>query len=185
MDGCNGQGTGINSFALVSYLPEPLGGFLDRLRSDLVQECRARAHVTVLPPRPLYHPVEDAWQELTQRLRDFRPFQVELAEIEIFPQTQVIYLSVGAGRAELERLHDALDTGLFAFDEPFKYHPHLTLAQDLEPAQVADAAVFARRRWQEFPAARAFTVDRLTFVQNTSEDRWTDLNWYQLSARVA
>src|SRR6267154_563334 len=111
MDSCNGGGQRINSFALVSYLPEPLAGFLDRLRSDLVQECRARAHVTVLPPRPLNHPVADAWQELTHRLRDSRPFQVELAEIEIFPETQVIYLSVGAGRAELERLHDALNTG--------------------------------------------------------------------------
>jgi len=29
----------INSFALVSYIPEPLAGFLDRLRQELVPNC--------------------------------------------------------------------------------------------------------------------------------------------------
>ena len=43
----------INSFALVSYIPEPLAGFLDRLRQELVPNCFLRAHVTILPPRPI------------------------------------------------------------------------------------------------------------------------------------
>src|SRR5216683_2977282 len=103
MDSRNGGGQRINSFALVSYLPEPLAGYLDRLRSDLVKECRAKAHLTVLPPRPLLCKPEDAFQALTQKLQDFHPFRVELGEIEVFPITQVIYLSVALGNAELER----------------------------------------------------------------------------------
>ncbi len=52
--GCsNGVVTSANQFALVSYIPDPLGNFLDRLRLDLVPGCSPHAHVTVLPPRPI------------------------------------------------------------------------------------------------------------------------------------
>ena len=52
----------INSFALVSYIPEPLAGFLDRLRQELVPNCFLRAHVTILPPRPICSSPEAAWE---------------------------------------------------------------------------------------------------------------------------
>ena len=58
MNGCNGLG--INSYALISYLPEPLAGYLDSLRCELVPRCQARTHVTVLPPRPLAAGLPDA-----------------------------------------------------------------------------------------------------------------------------
>lgn len=182
---CNGEGSPINSFALVSYLPEPLAGFLDRLRTELVAQCRARAHVTVLPPRPILSPSDDAWREAVDRLHDFEPFRVELGRVEVFPVTQVLYLSVIAGHTDLKALHQALNKGRLGFDEPFPYHPHVTLAQDLEPHQVAAAFDLAAARWREFAHSRAFTVDRLTFVQNTLENRWTDLHGCALSTRVA
>lgn len=185
MGSCNGLGNRVNSFALVSYLPEPLGGFLDRLRGELVSECYAKAHVTVLPPRPLLYPVDDAWRQLVDELQDFQPFRVELGQIEIFPDTQVVYLSINAGHAEIKRLHQALNRGQLAFEEPFTYHPHVTLAQDLEPHQAAAAAELAAARWGEFPHPRSFQVDRLTFVQNTLENRWMDLRGCGLSTPVA
>jgi 2'-5' RNA ligase len=175
MDGCKGEGSRINSFALVSYLPEPLGGFLDRLRSELVRESHAKAHLTLLPPRPILCPADEAWQELKARLQDFPPFRVELEDIEIFPVSQVIYVSVGLGRAELERMHYKLNAGGVEFREPFSYHPHVTVTQDLEPETVAAAAETAARCWREFPHRRDFLVDRLTFVQNTLDNRWIDL----------
>jgi 2'-5' RNA ligase len=183
--GCsNGVGSPINSFALVSYLPEPLAGFLDRIRTDLVTECHAKAHVTVLPPRPLGCAAEDAWREILEGLQDFQPFRVELDQIEIFPLTQVVYLSVGAGHAELRSLHQTLNAGCLAFEEPFEYHPHITLAQDLEPSKVSAAVDLAVSRWRDFTGARWFQVDKLTLVQNTLENRWRDLHASLLSTRV-
>ena len=181
---CNGEGRAVNSFALVSYLPEPLAGFLDRLRTELVADCQSRAHVTVLPPRPLLSAVDDAWRELVDGFQDFEPFPVELGRVEVFPITQVLYLSVNAGHAELKRLHQTLNRGGLHFEEPFPYHPHVTLAQGLEPHQAAAAVDLAGVRWREFAHARAFAVDRLTFVQNTLENRWTDLRSLALSDRV-
>jgi len=184
MSGCNGEGTRINSFALVSYLPEPLAGFLDRLRSDLVRECHAKAHVTILPPRPVSGPIESAWDQLRAGLQDFQPFRVELKSIEIFPITQVIYVSVGPGFAELERMHSATNAGQLAFQEPFPYHPHITVAHEIEPDFVATAAEIARSRWREYSDTRSFIVDRLTFVQNSLENRWLDLSGCALSSHV-
>ena len=110
---CNGEGTPVNSFALVSYLPDPLGSYLDRLRTELVHECHAKAHVTVLPPRTLQCEAEDAWQSLRERVQDFQPFLIELGQVEVFPLTQVVYLSVKSGNAHLRELHKKLNTGKF------------------------------------------------------------------------
>jgi 2'-5' RNA ligase len=186
MTGCNGVKNAVNSFALISYLPEPLAGFLDALRCELVPRCQAKTHVTVLPPRPLAEGLpESAWRDLSDSLEGFPPFRVELASIEVFQGTNVIYLSVGSGYRELERMHAALKRGPMKFAEPFEYHPHVTLAQQLLPEQVDAAVALARARWREFSYAHGFMLDRLTFVQNTVENRWADLAGRVLSIRMA
>jgi 2'-5' RNA ligase len=184
MHGCNGQG--VNSFALISYLPEPLAGYLDSLRCELVPRCQARTHITILPPRPLAVGLpENAWRDLSDHLDGFPPFRVELSTIEVFEGTNVIYLSVGAGRRELQQMHAALNRGPVEFAEPYEYHPHVTLAQQLLPEQVEAAAALARRRWREFSSSHSFMVDRLTFVQNTVDNQWADLDGRALSIRMA
>ena len=175
-----------NCFALISYIPEPLAGFLDSLRCELVPRCQARSHVTVLPPRPLATGLpETAWRDLSESLNGFPPFRVDLASIDVFPGTNVIYLSIGGGYRELETMHAALNRGPLEFAEPFEYHPHVTLAQQLLPEEVESKAALARRRWREFPYSHSFTVDRLTFVQNTVANEWADLAGRNLSIRMA
>lgn len=184
MTGCNGEGVGINSFALVSYLPQPLSGYLDQLRRDLTPERYSKAHVTVLPPRPLACVAGDAHLELLAQLRAFHPFRIELGEIEVFPITNVIYLSVREGYEQLRWLHHRLNSGCFAFEEPFPYHPHVTLGQDLDVDAVAGAAELAAARWRDFPGERGFQLNGLTFVQNTLSNDWQDLYAFRLADRV-
>ena len=185
MDGSYGAGNPVNSFALISYLPEPLAGYLDSLRCELVPECRAKSHVTVLPPRPLTAgPADAAWLGLNGFLDAFAPFSVELTSIEVFQGTNVVYLSIGQGYRDLERMHAALNRGPLRFVEPFEYHPHVTLAQHLMPEEVEPALELARKRWDEFRFSRRFTVQRLTFVQNSLENCWSDLAGRELSELV-
>ncbi len=165
----------INSFALVGYIPEPLAGFLDRLRQELVPNCFLRAHVTILPPRPLCTSSEEAWSTIRRLIPRFAPFEVELAQVEIFPKSDVIYLGVGAGSDQLKQMHDALDIDGLRFDEFYHYHPHVTLAQDLPTGMVSELAEVARVRWAEFPFARNFRIDKAVFVQNTECSDWLDL----------
>jgi len=192
MDASNGRETRINSFALVSYLPGELAALLDEIRHDFAPESRAKAHVTILPPRPLIEfPGEApgtaalaAMDELKIRLQEFPPFNVELGESEILEGTQVIYVSIQNGFAELERMHSVLNTGRVVFREPYPYHPHVTIAQELAPEDVHNAAQFARWRWSEFKHSRSAWIDRLTFVQNTLGNCWTDLAMLNLGSPV-
>ena len=190
MSASNGPGVLVDSFALVSYLPNPLASFLDEIRHDFAPDSRARAHVTVLPPRPLKPSpdpasVDAAWEQIRNRLQDVSPFRVELGEIEVFEETQAIYIAVLTGHEELKRLHDLLNVGGTSYQEPYPYHPHVTVVQELPPQDVYAAAQFARWRWSEFQHARDFVVDQLTFVRNTLENDWVDLGAFDLTSRVA
>ena len=184
----NGRGVPVDSFALVSYISDPLAEFLDRIRHDFAPDSRARAHVTVLPPRPLKpapEPVhiDAAWDQIQSRLKDVHPIRVELGGIEVFDGTQAIYIAIRSGDEELKRLHDLLNIGGLSFREPYPYHPHVTVVQELSPEDVPAAAQYSRWRWSEFPHLREFTVDQLTFVRNT-EKGWTDLATFNLTSHV-
>jgi 2'-5' RNA ligase len=165
----------INSFALVSYIPEPLAGFLDRLRQELVPNCFLRAHVTILPPRPICSSPEAAWKTVRTLAPRFAPFDVEMTEVEVFPVSDVIHVSIGRGREELERLHTELNVDGLKFAEPYPYHPHVTLAQELKSDEVDELARVARARWAESTVPKTFRVDEVFFVQNTRRKQWLDL----------
>ena len=77
-------------------------------------------------------------------------------------------------------MHDTLNLNALSFAEPYVYHPHVTLAQGLDPADVEEATKLAKARWKEFQYSRAFEVEMLTFVQNTIANQWLDLVAYEL-----
>jgi len=165
----------LNIFALVIYIPEPLGRFLDDLRRELAPHYNPHAHVSVLPPRPLSVDWRQASADARAVLEACAPFDVELTEVHTFPITNVIYLEVGAGASDLRRLHSAMCDGALCFDEPFPYCPHVTLAQEIPQDCVREVEEAARRRWQEFRGERGFRVERAVFVQNTLNHGWIDL----------
>lgn len=179
------EGERLNVFALVIYIPSPLGKFLDDLRRELVPHYNPHAHVSVLPPRPLKGEWEAASGQARSLTESWAPFDVELANVEVFPQTDVIYLEIDGGGTELHDLHRAMNTSALEFAEPYKYHPHITLAQNVPHEQVADLVSLARRRWEEFRGPRGFRAERAVFVQNTSTNCWLDLAEYSLGAVVA
>ena len=165
----------INSFALVSYIPEPLAGFLDRLRQELVPDCFLRAHVTILPPRPITSRPEAAWDVVRTFAPQFAPFEVDMASIEVFPVSDVIFVNVGIGSEQLKQMHAVMNTDGLSFKEAFEYHPHITLAQNLKSDQVDELTRVARIRWAEYPLPKTFRVDKAVFVQNTRRNEWIDL----------
>ncbi len=167
-------------FALVIYIPGPLGRFLDDLRKELIIGCRPRAHVTVLPPRPLTVDKNVAIAELRQGSYVFAPFDLTLGEIEVFPETDVIYLSLAKGGTEMRGMYKALNNGGLSFKEPFAYHPHVTLAQGLAPTQVKPLFEAASKRWAEFPHSHNFRGEKFTFVKSTDCVNWADLAEFSL-----
>ena len=168
----------LNVFALVIYIPPPLGIFLDDLRRELVPHYNPHAHVSVLPPRPLGVEWQAASAQVRELVERWPAFDVELTGIEIFPVTGVIYIEIGAGAQELRDMHRFINNGALAFDEPFVYHPHITLAQEISPADGAAVHELAVRRWKEFTGPRIFRADHAVLVQNTISGCWLDLAEY-------
>jgi len=172
----------LNVFALVIYIPDPLGRFLDDLRRELVPGCNPHAHVSVLPPRPLAVDWQLASQQVKECAENWAPYEIALDRVRIFPVTNVIYLELGAGAEEMDRIHDAMNTEALVFAEPFVYHPHITLAQEIAPGEVDAVYEKAQNLWESYTGPRSFRADRIAFVQNTLGNCWLDLAEYSLGA---
>jgi 2'-5' RNA ligase len=172
----------LNVYALVIYIPDPLGRFLDDLRRELAPGCNPHAHVSMLPPRPLAVDWQVAGEQVRRLTETQPPFAVGLAEVRIFPVTNVTYIEVGAGASELHHMHDAINRDALAFAEPFAYYPHITLAQQIEPDQVQAVHELAERRWKEFTGPKAFRAERAAFVQNIMGNCWIDLSVFEFGA---
>jgi len=176
---------GLNIYAVVVYIPDPLGAFLDDLRRELAPLDNPHAHVSVLPPRPLAVEWREASLQARTLLEAWQPFEIELTHIGKFPVTDVIYIEVGAGAAEMRDMHQKMNAGALKFQDPFPYHPHITLAQEIEQHRVDGLREKAFRLWREFRGSRRFRVERAVFVQNTLSNRWVDLAAYSLGAVAA
>ncbi len=174
--GCISNGsTAEPQFALVSYIPDPLGIFLDDLRREMVPECQPKAHVTILPPRPVIGKPSVAAEQMERLTRNFLSFEVELGEIDKFEASDVIYVGVTRGQEELRSMYRALNRGPVEFKEKYEYHPHITLAQYIPRDDVSRLHELARRRWAEYRGSRSFPVDILAFVRNSGGTLWDDL----------
>ena len=88
--------------------------------------------------------------------------------------TDVVYMDIGAGAADLCRMHAAMNAGPLRFEEPFAYCPHITLAQEIPHQRLPEVRETACRRWSD-RGPRSFLVKQAMFVQNTLSDAWIDL----------
>jgi 2'-5' RNA ligase len=179
-----GEEQTISQFALVAYIPDPLGRFLDDLRLELTPGCKPHAHVTVLPPRPLHDEVTETIQQIAEDTKGAPPFRIELGQIEIFEATHVIYLGLARGGTELRQLYAALNCGCLKYAENFPYHPHITIAQNILPEDSARLARIATERWAEYRGARDFSVSVLSFVQQVAPSIWLDVAALPLGVTV-
>lgn len=184
MDSPCGGGRTLGQFALVSYLPDPLGSYLDRLRLDLDPSCNPHAHVTILPPRPVTCEVRQALQELVEESQFFPPVEVELGDVEIFPVSNVIYLNLAKGTRAVHALHALLERGSLQYKCVFEFHPHITMAQNLKPGSEEEALRLARAGWAAYDGPRSFVLDSLSFVQNIAPALWLDIARVPLAVPV-
>jgi len=175
MDGCTNGAGHINLFALVVYIPDPLARFLDDLRRELTPGCLPRAHVTILPPRPLIFSVDAATEQARSVISGAAPFDVVLGGVQIFRPTDVIYIAIKDGEREIRELYRTLNYGSLAADEQYPFEPHNTLAQELKPGQVQGIYELARKRWAGYPHSRRFRAERAFFVQSRDDGTWVDL----------
>jgi 2'-5' RNA ligase len=174
-------------YALVAYINDSVGVFVERLRTELHPDLpHLPAHVTLLPPRCLASTEAEAIAMLEEVCSREEPFQITLGEIETFvPATPTVFVRVARGAYKLRELHDKLNTGPLAFKEEFPYMPHLTIVKMKESTQAEQTYLAARERWEKFQGSRRVEVGRLTFVREQDQSHWIDLAEISLGRRSA
>jgi 2'-5' RNA ligase len=175
-------------FALVSYIPDPLGSFLQGLREILPNSDSSEAHITVLPRRVLKLPVETASAQARSILRQFPPFDVELSQVRRFPETKFLYLDLGEGSSVVHDLHDALNKGDLFDAEEFEFRPHLTLGGPVSPGVLDSAQYQAELTWNAEHCAPRFTIEEVVCLwrsPDSAQGEWRRLWSQKLTLQAA
>ena len=121
---------------VVIAIPEPWVTQLTDLRLGLgdLQGSRVPAYITILPPTPF--PTEkraEVIRHLREVAKHHRPFRITLRGSDSFrPLSQVAFLTLAEGGPECTDLAEDIRTGPLDVPQRFPYHPHVTLAQDVD-----------------------------------------------------
>jgi 2'-5' RNA ligase len=125
-------------------------------------------HVTLLPPTPLDGETMPAVEKhLTEVASASRPFDMHLAGTGTFrPMSPVVFVQVSRGVGDCETLEQAIRSGPLARDLNFPYHPHVTVAQEVD-----DTALDAAYDGLGDFVAR-FPVDSIVLFSRDCDQRW-------------
>lgn len=173
-------------YALVSYVRNPVGEFVENLRREMHPEMpHLAAHVTILPPRHLAGSERHAVEALTELCRTVEPFQIELGGVETFvPVTPTVFIRVAEAAQRMRDLHDLLSQhSALRGKEDWPYMPHMTIIKMAAESQAKVAVGIARDRWQNFSGARRIQIEKLTFVRENENCSWVDLRSVTLGSR--
>src|SRR5438477_6293994 len=143
-------------YALVAYVRNPVGEFVESLRKELHPALpHLAAHVTLLPPRLLDGTESSALQKLEELCKEVEPFEVSLGEVETFiPVTPTVFIRVAHAAVRMQELHDRLNRDGVCCTETLPYIPHLTIAKMNSEEQAWKAFEIARRHWAKYAGSR-------------------------------
>jgi 2'-5' RNA ligase len=125
-------------------------------------------HVTLLPPTPLAADDLPAVEKhLTEVAAAGHPFDMHLAGTGTFrPTSPVVFVQVSRGVGDCETLEQAIRTGPLTRRLEFPYHPHVTVAQEVD-----DTALDAAYDGLGDFVAR-FAVDNIVLFSRDCDHRW-------------
>jgi len=173
-------------YALVAYLKNPAGEFVENLRRELHPDLpHLAAHLTILPPRPLHGSESAALQLLERFCGHEEPLEVSLGSVGTFiPVTPTVFIRVDGASQRMSELHGKLNTEELQFQEEWPYIPHLTIVKMSAEQPAKTAFEIARQRWSDYAGSRRIVLERLTFVREDDQNCWIDLAPVLLGRRL-
>jgi len=163
-------------YALVTYVRNPVGEFVEQLRQELhPPTAHMAAHLTILPPRELIGTEAAALEFLEDACSQIVPFSVELGDVETFlPTTPTVFIQVKRAAYRIRELHDQLCRKGLRCEESWPYIPHITIVKSETDEQARAACLLARERWAQFSGNREVRVEELMFVRENG-GLWQDV----------
>ena len=151
-------------------IPQPWGEQLQRLRGDFgdSQAAAIPAHVTLLPPTTLPHVDLDTVIAHLERVAAVSTsFELCLRGTGTFrPVSPVVFVKVARGAPGCDALQQGIRRGPLVRDLAFPYHPHVTVAQDLDDAALDRASAALA----DFSAT--FLVDAFWLYEHGADGVW-------------
>jgi 2'-5' RNA ligase len=152
-------------------IPEPflgeLGAYRERFGDPLAHAIVA--HITLVPPTPVDNAerLDAVVAHLERCATGMRPFHLVLAGSQTFrPVSPVVFVPLAAGEAEVRAVEAAVRRGPLDRSLMFPYHPHLTVAHNLDEEWL-DQAEEAMA-----PYRAEFDVDALALFVQGSDAVW-------------
>ncbi|MGZ5368360.1 MAG: 2'-5' RNA ligase family protein [Aeromicrobium sp.] len=152
-------------------IPEPFGSELRQKRADFGDPMAETvpSHVTLMPPTALTNTeLDGVCDALQSAASGLHPFPMRLRGTGTFrPISPVVFIAVSQGISYTEILAKAVRTKLGSPELKFPFHPHVTVAHNLD-----DDAL--DRAYDELAAFEcAFQVESIHLYLHENEDGWT------------
>ena len=152
-------------------IPQPHAAVLSRWRTQSGDPAAGLVfpHVTLLPPTPIAADrMDEVEAHLAQAAAGSAPFSMHLSGTGTFrPLSPVVFIQISRGVSDCELLERDIRSGPLARDLEFPYHPHVTVAQDIDDAALDDAydglSNFVAR----------FAVDSFVLFSRLNSGEWT------------
>lgn len=170
----------MTTFGVAIAIPEPWGPQLQDYRTGLGDESAEGipSHITLAGPIEL--PDDDLGslrEHLEHVASDLKPFDLRLKGTDTFrPVSPVVFVAVADGGECCAEVSDAVRSGLLDVELAFPYHPHVTVAHDLDDDLLGRAA-------DELAGFECeFTVERLHLYSFTEEPGWVPIDSFDLGS---
>jgi 2'-5' RNA ligase len=160
-------------------IPEPWSTTLQQARDDFGDPMAAAIppHVTLLPPTAIPPDDMDGFLEhLLEVTAAAEPFDMVLSGTGTFrPVSPVVFVQVSRGITSCEALERAVRSGPVSRNLDFPYHPHVTVAHDVQPDMLELAYHGLSDLSAEFP------VPHFTEFEQTPSGVWAVAREYPLT----
>jgi 2'-5' RNA ligase len=159
-------------------IPDPIGSELQNARRSFGDPLADAIppHITVIGPTVLDPAEFDAVdRHIAQACADVEPFEVHLRGSATFrPVSPVVFIQVVAGISQCEDLERRLRVGPLEQELRFNYHPHVTIAHQIEDSALDEA--FQKMAFYE----ASFAVTHLHLYEHGDDNVWRPILSYPL-----
>lgn len=138
-------------------------------------------HVTLLPPTPVpAAAMTEIEEHLGKAAAGGDPFVMHLSGTGTFrPTSPVVFIQISRGVSDCELLERAVRRGPLERELEFPYHPHVTVAQDIDEGGLDDAYEGLSGFVARFP------VDSFVLFDRDPQDRWRWRTEFRLGVGAA
>jgi 2'-5' RNA ligase len=170
----------VTTIGISLEIPEPYGTQLRSRRASYgdPQAEFVPTHVTLLPPTEVDpEALPEIGDHLAKVAGAVAPFRMRLGGTGTFlPTSPVVFVQIAQGLTECAALEARVRDGVLDRELQFPYHPHVTVAHDLDEPRLE----FAMRDLADYQAE--FGLDRLKLYEQCSSGSWRVLREFPFEA---